>query len=53
LFFCLAIILLIAMIGSIVLIMNWGSKYNKDLYYNVFNYKYGYVKFFSKKWHFF
>jgi NADH-quinone oxidoreductase subunit J len=38
-FFCLALVLLISMLGSIILVINWGSSKNKTLYYNVYFYK--------------
>lgn len=38
-FFCLALILLVSMIGSIILVINWGNVKNKNLYYNVYFYK--------------
>lgn len=38
-FFCLALILLVSMIGSIILVINWGNMKNRNLYYNVYFYK--------------
>jgi hypothetical protein len=38
-FFCLALILLISMMGSIILVINWGNLKNKNMYYNVYFYK--------------
>lgn len=38
-FFCLALILLVSMIGSIILVINWGNLKNRNLYFNVYFYK--------------
>jgi hypothetical protein len=38
-FFCLALVLLVSMIGSIVLVINWGNLKNKNMYYNVYYFK--------------
>jgi len=45
-FLCLALILLVSMIGSIILVINWGNLKNRSLYYNVYFYKNKhYIKF--------
>ncbi len=38
-FFCLALVLLVSMIGSIVLVINWGNLKNRNMYYNVYYFK--------------
>lgn len=38
-FICLALILLVSMIGSIILVINWGNLKNRNMYYNVYFYK--------------
>jgi len=38
-FVCLALILLVSMVGSIILVINWGNLKNRNLYYNVYFYK--------------
>lgn len=38
-FICLALVLLVSMIGSIILVINWGNLKNKNMYYNVYFYK--------------
>jgi len=47
-FFCLALILLISMVGSIVLVINWGNIKTDKLYYNVYYYKNKYTMKFIK-----
>ena len=47
-FFCLALILLISMIGSIILVINWGNMKTTKLYYNVYFYKNKYIMKFVK-----
>jgi hypothetical protein len=42
-FFCLALILLISMIGSIILVINWGNSKKNTLYYNSYYYKNKYI----------
>ncbi len=47
-FFCLALILLISMVGSIILVINWGNIKTDKLYYNVYYYKNKYTMKFIK-----
>jgi NADH-quinone oxidoreductase subunit J len=47
-FIFLALILLISMMGSIILVINWGATKNKALYYNVYFYKNKYDMKFSR-----
>ncbi len=45
-FFSLALILLVSMIGSIILVINWGNLKNRNMYYNVYYFKNKhYIKF--------
>jgi len=47
-FFCLALILLISMIGSIILVINWGNMKKNILYFNSYYYKNKYIMKFVK-----